>query len=154
MAHVTPPLQVAFLILLSFCGEIHLWCCQGKSLCRDGGDFCHGPSVGLGERGCVRRGTLAHSAWGKHVYERVNLLLYNKEKRRHLLPWEGRKRRGRAGAVSFKVREGIEGCPISCMTSVAVRVWPFLVLSQCWMRAQRNKPPAIKPSKVWDFLAS
>lgn len=31
-----------------------------------------------------------------------------KEEGRHLLPWEGRKRGGRAGAVSFRVREGVE----------------------------------------------
>lgn len=75
MEQVTPPLQVALLILLSFRGETHLWCCQGKSLCRDGGDFCHGPSVGQGGRGWVRRGTLALSAWREHGCECVNLLL-------------------------------------------------------------------------------
>lgn len=55
----------------------------------------------------MRRGTLALSAWREHVCECVNLVLKDKEERRHLLLWEDRKRGGIAGAVPFKVR-GVE----------------------------------------------
>lgn len=123
---LTPRLQVVLVILLSFGGKVHTWCCLGRSLQGQHRLLLHF-SCGAGwQRLDEERSTstfcMEWECWGGG--RGLNLLLWKgrKEKRRHLLPWEGKKMGDRACAVFFRVSRG-GGIQVEDAPSLTLPVW-------------------------------